>query len=76
MLEVSDCYVIADTIRFFSENDGASCLSLRHTEAFLFQLKPTPFYSENEHLGDFSGWHSEYLRCIVDHSLVQELFLL
>ena len=23
MLEVDDCYVIADTIRFFSENNGA-----------------------------------------------------
>ena len=35
MLEVNDCYVIADTLRFFSENYGAFCPSLKYTEAFL-----------------------------------------
>lgn len=32
MLEVDDCFVIADTLRFFSENNGTFCL---HIETFL-----------------------------------------
>ena len=35
MLEASDCYVIADTLRFFSENNGALRLFWTHS----FQLK-------------------------------------
>ena len=54
MLEVNDCYVIEDTIRFFSENNGAFCLSLRYT----FRLKPPPS-REKEHLGDVGDWNSE-----------------
>ena len=62
MLEVRDCYVIADTLRFFSKNDGAFCLFLRRTEAFL-QLKLYPPFSEHENFGDVRvrvrDWNSE-----------------
>lgn len=62
MLDVNDCYVIANTLRFFSENNGAFSLLLRHIEAFL-QLKPHPFFSKNYHLGDVRviDWNSEWL---------------
>ena len=30
MLEANDCYVIADTLRYISENNGALCLFLTH----------------------------------------------
>ena len=74
MLEVNDCYVIADTLRFFSENYGAFCPSLdtpKHSFSLRLTDKPPPS-SENEHLGDVSDWHSEYPRCIVNHLLVQK----
>ena len=55
MLEVDDCYVIADTIRFFSENNGAFLSVL--FDNIPSNLMPT---SEIEYLGDVGGWHSEY----------------
>ena len=57
MLEVNDCFVIADTIRFFSENDGVCLLRLP------FQLKLTLPFSENEYyLGEVGDRLSEYHR--------------
>ena len=40
LLEVDDCYIIADTIRFFSQNDGVFLVCL--FETILVKLNP-PF---------------------------------
>ena len=69
ILEVNDCYVIADTIRFFSENNGAFCLSLRHTEPFLLTQVPPPLSAKTNILGmSVTGTVSNHVASSITYS--------